>query len=49
MNVNQMNRGAVEFFARNPDEPYWYYSGTLRVPNPALKPWAWVEPVPWPA
>lgn len=48
MNINQMNKDAVEFFARNPDETYWYYSPTLRVANPWLKPWRWAERTPWP-
>lgn len=43
-----MNPDAEAYFADNPEEPYWYYSPTLRVPNPALKPWTWDPPVPFP-
>lgn len=42
-----MNSDAQKFFEENPDEPYWYYSPTLRVVNTRLKPW--LKPfVPWP-
>lgn len=36
-----MHKDAKQYFAENPDEPYWYYPYTpnLRVPNPQLKPW----------
>lgn len=44
-----MNEDAKAFFDANPDEPYWYYSPTLRVPNGKLKPWQYVPPMPWPA
>jgi hypothetical protein len=43
-----MNDDARAFFVQNPDEPYWYYSATLRVPNPRLKPWLSVPRIPWP-
>lgn len=43
-----MNKDAKQFFQDNPDEPYWYYTPTLRVPNPRLKPWEWTPRVPWP-
>lgn len=42
------HRDAEEFFVANPNEPYWYYSPTLRVPNPKLNPWTWSPRVPWP-
>ena len=44
-----MNPDARKFFEENPDEPYWYYTPTLRVPNPKLKPWTWDHAVPWPS
>lgn len=43
-----MNPNAKKFFAEHPTEPYWYYSPTLRVPNPALKPWLNEPRHPWP-
>ncbi|WPH57726.1 hypothetical protein [Mycobacterium phage WXIN] len=44
-----MNPDAQEFFSKNPDEPYWYYTPTLRVPNPKLKPWLSVPRMAWPS
>lgn len=42
-----VNADAKRFFEQNLTEPYWYYSDTLRVPNPQLKPWELDTPVPW--
>ncbi len=41
-----MNENARKYFEENPEEKYWYYSPTLRVPNPKRKPW--LREVPWP-
>lgn len=43
-----VNANARAFFDQHPDEPYWYYSPTLRVPNPRVKPWLFVPRTPWP-
>lgn len=43
-----MNADAKEFFNENPQEPYWYWTSTLRVPNPRLKPWEYRPRTPWP-
>lgn len=44
-----MNADAKQFFMEHSDEPYWYYSTTLRVPNPGFKPWNNEPRIPWPA
>lgn len=43
-----MNDDAKAHFEANPDEPYWYWTPSLRVPNPRLKPWNWTPRVTWP-
>lgn len=43
-----MNPDAKKYFEDNPGEYYWYYSPTIRVPNPRIKPWNFKYPVPWP-
>ena len=45
-----MNPEARKFFAEEPmlpASPYWYYSATIRVPNPAVKPWTFSPRLPW--
>lgn len=42
-----MAEAAKDFFVANPDAEYWYYSPTLRVPNPRFKE-LWDNPRPWP-
>ena len=43
-----INKNAAEFFRENPNAKYWYYSASLRVPNPALRKRPDWVPEPWP-
>lgn len=42
------NDDALEFFAKNPERKYWYWTPTLRVPNPEFYNRPDYQPDPWP-